>query len=77
MSVALYISGTIYHMIYICGTGLDKLRAWWRVFTQHTCIMHAKILAGTKLQAHKSNKTPLSSAPVLFKVLSCFVSESK
>ena len=37
-----------YIMIYICGTGLDKLRAWWRVFTQHTCIMYAKILAGTK-----------------------------
>ena len=36
-----------------------------------------EILACTKLHACERNKTPLSSALMLFKVLSCFVPESK
>ena len=39
--------------------------------------VHAEILACTKFRARKSNKTPLSSAPMLFKVMSFFVSKSK
>ena len=34
--------------------------------------VHAEVFACTKLRARKSIKTPLSSTPMLFKVLSYF-----
>ena len=55
-------------------SGLDKLRARWWACMQRAC---KEILACTKLRARKSNKIPLSSAPMLFKVISFFVFKSK
>ena len=48
-------------------TGLDKLHARQQACTQHA---HKEIFTCRKLHARKSNKTPLSSAVMLFKVLS-------
>ena len=47
-------------------SGLDKLHAWW---CEHAC---KKVFTCTKLCAHKSIKTLLSSTPMLFKVVSYF-----
>ena len=54
--------------------GLDKLCVQWRPCTQHAC---KEIFTCMKLHAHKSNKTPIGSALMSFKVLSFFVSKGK